>query len=118
MDDCLSFKDFCLKQSSKANYRRKLGGSAICSKYEQNSTALRSVAYLFFIRAEGVNVPEGHGEVLGVQLAGDGQVRRLVEEVSLSLCNAAPHFGSAPETPHRKRPLRAALYSKPLQNVH
>ena len=49
MDDCLSFKDFCLKQNSKASYRRKLGGSAICSKYEQNSTALRSVAYLFFI---------------------------------------------------------------------
>ena len=49
LDDCLSFKDFCLKQSSKASYRRKLGGSAICSKYEQNSTASRSVAYLFFI---------------------------------------------------------------------
>ncbi|RGH24266.1 hypothetical protein DWV72_05465 [Firmicutes bacterium AF12-30] len=49
LDDCLSFKDFCLKQSYKASYRRKLGGSAICSKYEQNSTASRSVAYLFFI---------------------------------------------------------------------
>ena len=49
LDDCLSFKDFCLKQNSKASYRRKLGGSAICSKYEQNSTASRSVAYLFFI---------------------------------------------------------------------
>ena len=49
LDDCLSFKDFCLKQNSKASYRRKLGGSAICSKYEQNFTASLSVAYLFFI---------------------------------------------------------------------
>ena len=49
LDDCLSFKDFCLKQNFKASFRRKLGGSAICSKYEQNSTASRSVAYLFFI---------------------------------------------------------------------
>ena len=49
LDDCLSFKDFCLKQNFKASFRRKLGGSAIYSKYEQNSTALLSVAYLFFI---------------------------------------------------------------------
>ena len=33
----------------RASFRRKLGGSAICAKYEQNSTAALSVAYLFFI---------------------------------------------------------------------
>ena len=49
LDECLSFKDFCLKQNFKASSRRKLGGSAICSKCEQNSTAVLSVAYLFFI---------------------------------------------------------------------
>ena len=49
LDECLSFKDFCLRQNSRASFRRKLGGSAICSKYEQNSTAALSVAYLFFI---------------------------------------------------------------------
>ena len=32
-----------------ASFRRKLGESAICSKYEQNSTAALSVASLFFI---------------------------------------------------------------------
>ena len=31
--------------------------------------------------AEGVHVPEGHGEVLGVELAGDGQAGGLAEEV-------------------------------------
>ena len=31
--------------------------------------------------AEGVHVAEGHGEVLGVELAGDGQVGALAEEV-------------------------------------
>ena len=31
--------------------------------------------------AEGVHVAEGHGEVLGVELAGDGQVGGLAEEV-------------------------------------
>ena len=31
--------------------------------------------------AEGVHVAEGHGEVLGVELAGHGEVRRLAEEV-------------------------------------
>ena len=49
LDECLSFKDFCLKQNFRASSRRKLGGSAICSKCEQNSTAAFSVAYLFFI---------------------------------------------------------------------
>ncbi|RGH25503.1 hypothetical protein DWV72_03890 [Firmicutes bacterium AF12-30] len=49
LDECLSFKDFGLRQNYRASFRRKLGGSAICSKYEQNSTASRSVAYLFFI---------------------------------------------------------------------
>ena len=49
LDECLSFKGFCLKQSFRASFRRKLGESAICSKYEQNSTASLSVAYLFFI---------------------------------------------------------------------
>ena len=49
LDECLSFKVFCLKQSFRASFRRKLGGSAICSKYEQNSTAALSVASLFFI---------------------------------------------------------------------
>ena len=42
-------EDFCLRQNSRASFRRKLGESAICSKYEQNSTASLSVAYLFFI---------------------------------------------------------------------
>ncbi len=32
-------------------------------------------------RAEGVYVAEGHGKVLGVELAGNGQVRGLAEEV-------------------------------------
>ena len=32
-----------------ASFRRKLGGSAICSKCEQNSTAALSVASLVFI---------------------------------------------------------------------
>ena len=32
-------------------------------------------------RAEGVHIAEGHGEVLGVQLAGDRQVGGLAEEV-------------------------------------
>ena len=49
LDECLSFKDFGLRQNSRASFRRKLGESAICSKYEQNSTASLSVAYLFFI---------------------------------------------------------------------
>ena len=49
LDECLSFKVFCLKRSFRASFRRKLGGSAICSKCEQNSTAVLSVAYLFFI---------------------------------------------------------------------
>ena len=49
LDECLSFKDFGLRQNYRASFRRKLGESAICSKYEQNSTASRSVAYLFFI---------------------------------------------------------------------
>ena len=49
LDECLSFKVFCLKRSFRASFRRKLGGSAICSKCEQNSTAALSVAYLFFI---------------------------------------------------------------------
>ena len=49
LDECLSFKDFCLRQNSRASFRRKLGESAICSKCEQNSTAAFSVAYLFFI---------------------------------------------------------------------
>ena len=49
LDECLSFKDFCLKQNFRASSRRKLGESAICSKCEQNSTAAFSVAYLFFI---------------------------------------------------------------------
>ena len=31
--------------------------------------------------AEGVHIAEGHGEVLGVQLAGHGEVGRLAEEV-------------------------------------
>ena len=31
--------------------------------------------------AEGVNVAERHGEVLGVELAGDGQARLLAEEI-------------------------------------
>ena len=47
--ECLSFKVFCLKRSFRASFRRKLGGSAICSKCEQNSNAALSVAYLFFI---------------------------------------------------------------------
>ena len=49
LDECLSFKDFGLRQNSRASFRRKLGESAICSKYEQNSTAALSVASLFFI---------------------------------------------------------------------
>ena len=49
LDECLSFKDFGLRQNSRASFRRKLGESAICSKYEQNFTASLSVAYLFFI---------------------------------------------------------------------
>ena len=49
LHECLSFKDFGLRQNSRASFRRKLGESAICSKYEQNSTASLSVAYLFFI---------------------------------------------------------------------
>ena len=49
LDECLSFKDFGLRQNFRASFRRKLGESAICSKYEQNSTASLSVAYLFFI---------------------------------------------------------------------
>ena len=49
LDECLSFKDFGLRQNSRASFRRKLGESAICSKYEQNSTASLSVAYLFLI---------------------------------------------------------------------
>ena len=49
LDECLSFKDFGLRQNSRASFRRKLGESAICSKYEQNSNASLSVAYLFFI---------------------------------------------------------------------
>ena len=49
LDECLSFKDFGLRQNSRASFRRKLGESAICSKCEQNSTAAFSVAYLFFI---------------------------------------------------------------------
>ena len=49
LDEYLSFKDFGLRQNSRASFRRKLGESAICSKYEQNSTASLSVAYLFFI---------------------------------------------------------------------
>ena len=49
LDECLSFKDVGLKQNFRASFRRKLGESAICSKYEQNSTASLSVAYLFFI---------------------------------------------------------------------
>ena len=49
LDECLSFKVFCLKRSFRASFRRKLGESAICSKYEQNSTAVLSVASLFFI---------------------------------------------------------------------
>ena len=47
--ECLSFKDFGLRQNFRASFRRKLGESAICSKYEQNFTAALSVAYLFFI---------------------------------------------------------------------
>ena len=46
--ECLSFKVFCLKQSFRASFRRKLGGSAICLKCEQIYRQL-SVAYLFFI---------------------------------------------------------------------
>ena len=49
LDECLSFKDFGLRPNFRASFRRKLGESAICSKYEQNSTASLSVAYLFFI---------------------------------------------------------------------
>ncbi|MEE1495111.1 MAG: hypothetical protein UF412_10265, partial [Anaerostipes hadrus] len=49
LDECLSFKDFGLRQNSRASFRRKLGGSAICSKCEQNFTASLSIAYLFFI---------------------------------------------------------------------
>ena len=49
LDECLSFKVYWPEQNFRASFRRKLGGSAICSKCEQNSTAAFSVAYLFFI---------------------------------------------------------------------
>ena len=49
LDECLSFKVYWPEQNFRASFRRKLGGSAICSKYEQNSTAALSVTSLFFI---------------------------------------------------------------------
>ena len=48
LDECLSFKDFGLRQNSRASFRRKLGESAICSKCDQNSTAAFSIAYLSY----------------------------------------------------------------------
>ena len=38
--------------------------------------------------AEGIDITESHGEVLGIELAGDGQARRLAEEV-LAVVNSA-----------------------------
>ena len=56
---------------------------AISGSIIQNSAAWRGGVGVLRPEggAEGVHVAEGHGEVLGVELAGDGEVGALAEEV-------------------------------------
>ena len=52
-------------------------------------------------RAEGIHVAEGHGEVLGVELAGDGQARLLAEEVLAVVHGAVLRLGDVVQVKRR-----------------
>ena len=52
-------------------------------------------------RAEGIHVAEGHGEVLGVELTGDGQARLLAEEVLAVVHGAVLRLGDVVQVKRR-----------------